>query len=149
MTSVIFDDGFYVTAKAGTSIDNSFRGIISPLLDNGSLQRIYIRVRGSIGLPLNGAPPEKVKGIQIWAWWGPNILFPKFDHIVFAKSLVFYRNMGWGAILLPNIIALGVIGFDPWQYVVMENTIINVRIDFLVSLKKVWWHATTITGQDS
>ena len=137
MTSVIFDDGFYATAKAGTSIDNSFRGIIGPLLDNGSLQRIYIRVTSSIGLPLNGTLPEKVKWIQIRAWWEPNIFFPKFDHIVFAKIQVFYRNMEF-RLLTVSRIDLPLISCHTFSACLNNVSLVLMQFILIQSLPILW-----------
>ena len=88
----------------------------SPFSANGNLQLSEVWVGSGTGLGLNNAPYGVVQGVGIWRGWRPKLLGPCPWQIGNNPPLSLVAGMPWGIVLLPYIVAIRVVGLNPWLH---------------------------------
>ena len=114
MTPICLNHGLEPGPEGTTDLDDVVHGHGIPLLLDRGLQGVNVSVGGSTGLALNIAPNSIIQWCSIWRGRWPEVGRPEISQIVLTPLLNNLGFMAWGAVLLPAVVALGVLLIQPW-----------------------------------
>lgn len=87
VSAILINNSLDTTSESSAAVDDEVLGHVVPGTRDGGLQRVHIRVRGSVGLPLQFAPNSVVQGIQIRRLGRPHVGRPKVRKVGPAELL--------------------------------------------------------------
>jgi len=106
---------------------------------DGWWQRPHIQMRSSASLLGNVGPNAVVQGVQVWAVWRPDVVWPKLDVIVLKPLLCLLGCVAQGTILHQHVIGFqAVCIFNPGFDFAFEGLNVLVRVNPGPNREEVW-----------